>query len=203
MRQRPEVVRRALLGYSTSTPSRSKPSASDLPNSDPPPQDRLGSAEYSGDVLMTDPIQPGDDVPQSAAPSLHNATLNSKGPAHKTPARPTSAAVNRIISTSKPSAKSFPRYQSGDSIDLSKIPTDSEDEDSEHEAAKNRDIPRWSNNPALNQGLLIQETIDPVSDADAVVTPSRTLLPSSARTAPPNYSSPFGESEDCKYHQNC
>jgi hypothetical protein len=85
------------------------------------------------------------------------------GPTHKTPARPAGPTANGIKSTGKPSAKSSPRYQNGDSIDLPEIPTDSEDEDSEDEAAKNFPIPNWANSPALNQGLLIQETMDPVS----------------------------------------
>jgi hypothetical protein len=81
MRQRPEVVRRALLGYSTSTPSRSKPSASDLPNSNPPPHYRPENAEYSVDVSMKplsgstkdgdqeysgQIIQPGDYAPKES-----------------------------------------------------------------------------------------------------------------------------------------
>ncbi|KAH7398135.1 hypothetical protein BKA64DRAFT_643245 [Cadophora sp. MPI-SDFR-AT-0126] len=76
------------------------------------------------------------------------------GPAHSTPARPARAAANGVKSTGLPSAKSSPRYQNGDSIDLPEIPTDSEYEGSENVA-----IPDWVNSPAL----LIQETMDPVS----------------------------------------
>jgi hypothetical protein len=49
------------------------------------------------------------------------------------------------------------------------------------ESAKLTKIPQKEKHDALSP------------NADAVVTPSRTLLPSSARTAPLNYSSPFGE----------
>jgi hypothetical protein len=84
-------------------------------------------------------------------------------PPHKTPARPVGAAVNGVKSNGKPSARSSPRYQNGDSIDLPEIPTDSEDEDSDDEAANNFPVPNWANSPALNQGLILQEGMDPVS----------------------------------------
>lgn len=110
------------------------------------------------------PAHPMDMVQNSKAPiNFAPNPAQLQGPAHKTPARPAGPAPNGVKSTGKPSAKSSPRYQNGDSIDLPEIPTDSEDEDSEDEAARNFPIPNWANSPALNQGLLIQETMDPVS----------------------------------------
>jgi hypothetical protein len=112
----------------------------------------------------TKPAHPMDMAQTSKAPiNFAPNPAQVAGPTHKTPARPAGPAANGGKSTGKPSAKSSPRYQNGDSIDLPEIPTDSEDEDSEDEAARNFPIPNWANSPALNQGLLIQETMDPVS----------------------------------------
>ena len=73
------------------------------------------------------------------------------------PAELAGVPANGAKSTgSKSSAKSSPRYQDGDSIDLPEIPTDLEDEDE-------RVISDWENSPALNRELLKQEKIDPAS----------------------------------------
>jgi hypothetical protein len=83
-------------------------------------------------------------------------------PSHKTPARPAGVAPG-IKSSAKPSAKSSPRYQNGDSIDLPEIQTDSEDEDSDDGGGSNFPVPGWANSPALRAGIIRQETIDPAS----------------------------------------
>lgn len=110
------------------------------------------------------PAHPMDMVQNSKA--VINFAPNptqAAGSSHKTPARPAVTAANGVKSSGKPAVKSSPRYQNGDSIDLPEIPTDSEDEDSDDEAANGFPIPNWANSPALNQGLLIQEGVDPVS----------------------------------------
>jgi hypothetical protein len=110
------------------------------------------------------PAHPMDMAQNSKAPiTFAPNPAQVAGPPYKTPARPAGPAVNGIKSNGKPSARSSPRYQNGDSIDLPEIPTDSEDEDSDDEAANNFPVPHWANSPALNQGLILQEGMDPVS----------------------------------------
>jgi len=109
------------------------------------------------------PAHPMDMAQTSKAP-INFAPNPSQAAAttHKTPARPAGAVMNGAKSAGKPSARSSPRFQNGDSIELPEIPTDSEDEDSDDEAANNFPVPGWANSPALRQGLMIQEGMDPV-----------------------------------------
>ena len=86
---------------------------------------------------------------------------------HKTPARPPqNAAVN------KSAAKSSPRYQNGELIELPEIQTDDEDEDDEdgdgdsHQRGQNQNaggklVAPWADSPALRSALVQQETMDP------------------------------------------
>jgi hypothetical protein len=90
-------------------------------------------------------------------------SAQASGPTHKTPARPAGPTATGGKSTGKPSAKSSPRYQNGDSIDLPEIHTDSEDEDSDDGGASNFPVPGWANSPALRSGLIRQEGIDPAT----------------------------------------
>lgn len=76
------------------------------------------------------------------------------GLSHKTPARPLGAKQP----PPKSAARSSPRYQNGDAIDLPDIDTDDDDEDEDH------DMPMapWANSPALRSALMQQEDIDPM-----------------------------------------
>jgi hypothetical protein len=69
--------------------------------------------------------------------------------------------TNAGKSTSKPSAKSSPRYVNGENIDLPEILTDSEDEDSD--AGADFAVPDWANSPNLAAGIIAQEGRDPAS----------------------------------------
>lgn len=89
-------------------------------------------------------------------------TSQAAGPTHKTPARPAGPAAGGK-STSKRSAKSSPRHQKGDSIILPEIHTDSDSEDSDEGGASNFPIPGWANSPALRNGLIRQEGVDPAT----------------------------------------
>ncbi len=93
-------------------------------------------------------------APIPFAPSSGQANSQS----HKTPAR--SGAVPNIgKSASKSAARSSPRYQNGENIELPEINTDSEDEDAN---AQGDFVPSsWANSPALRNQLTKQETIDP------------------------------------------
>lgn len=93
-------------------------------------------------------------APIPFAPSSSQANTQS----HKTPARP-GAPANGGKSVGKSGAKSSPRYQNGENIELPEINTDSEDDDSD---ADEGFVPLpWVNSPALRSQLAEQETIDP------------------------------------------
>jgi hypothetical protein len=63
---------------------------------------------------------------------------------HKTPAR---------------SAKSSPRFQNGEEVELPEVPTDSEDE--EEGSGSSFAIPGWVNSPYMRTALMDQELVDP------------------------------------------
>ncbi|KFY43064.1 hypothetical protein V494_02116 [Pseudogymnoascus sp. VKM F-4513 (FW-928)] len=106
--------------------------------------------------MQSKPTRPMDMTQTSKAPI--NFAPN---PAHKTPARPLGPGHPNGKSTSKPSAKSSPRYMNGENIDLPEIHTDSEDEDSD--AGGDFAVPDWANSPNLAAGIMAQEGRDPTS----------------------------------------
>lgn len=77
------------------------------------------------------------------------------GLSHKTPVRPPGAKQP----PSKSAARSSPRYQNGEAIDLPDIETDDDDED------EDVDMPMapWANSPALRSALMRQEDMDPMA----------------------------------------
>ncbi|KAL8775577.1 MAG: hypothetical protein Q9209_000073 [Squamulea sp. 1 TL-2023] len=83
---------------------------------------------------------------------------------HKTP--------NQTRLTNQPHAKSSPQYVNGENIQLEDIPTDSDEEDSEHEddkKAKGAMLPSWVRSPILNDLLREQEKS---KDPDSIFGPS-------------------------------
>lgn len=80
------------------------------------------------------------------------------GPSYKTPARPAGTNAGGK-STAKSHAKSSPRYQNGEEINLPEIHTDSEDEDDE--GGTDFAIPDWADSPNLRDQLAAQDSIDP------------------------------------------
>ncbi|OLN88052.1 Inner centromere protein-related protein pic1 [Colletotrichum chlorophyti] len=80
---------------------------------------------------------------------------NPAGPAHKTPARPMGAATTK--SAAKSAARSSPRFQDGEKIELPEIDTDEdEDEDESHFG-----VAAWADSPDLRRALMRQETMNP------------------------------------------
>jgi hypothetical protein len=94
----------------------------------------------------------------SKAPIPFATSSNQGNTQHKTPARP-GQPPHGEKSTAKSAAKSSPRYQNGENIELPEINTDSEDEDSD--AADEFVAMGWTNSPDLRKQLAKQETIDP------------------------------------------
>ncbi|KAK7748804.1 hypothetical protein SLS53_000828 [Cytospora paraplurivora] len=91
--------------------------------------------------------------------SSHHAA----GAVHKTPARPAGGMGTKSAgkSTGKTAARSSPRFQNGESIELPEIQTDDEDgEDAEED--KGLGVASWADTPALRRELMRQETVDPL-----------------------------------------
>ena len=76
---------------------------------------------------------------------------------HKTPARPANAALAK--SAAKSAAKSSPRFQNGDAIELPEIQTDDEDDDDDGHIG----VAPWADSPELRRALSRQETMDPLA----------------------------------------
>lgn len=82
---------------------------------------------------------------------------NPAGPVHKTPARPMGGAHGKSVA--KSAARSSPRFQNGEQIELPEINTDDEDEYSDEEHKEM--FASWTDSPALRRALMEQETMDP------------------------------------------
>lgn len=91
---------------------------------------------------------------------------------HKTPARTAVANASKVHPPPPPkSAKSSPRYQNGEQIDLPEINTDESDSESDSNNDNTPDPSKskkgafadWVDSPALRAGLLAQEAIDPMT----------------------------------------
>ncbi|KAK6193960.1 hypothetical protein LQW54_011923 [Pestalotiopsis sp. IQ-011] len=83
---------------------------------------------------------------------------NPAGPAHKTPARPVGGPSSK--SAAKSAARSSPRFQNGEQIELPEINTDDEDEYSDDE--QKQMFASWTDSPALRRAIMDQETLDPL-----------------------------------------
>lgn len=105
------------------------------------------------------PAHPMDMAQVSKAPiAFASSSSQANAQSHKTPARP-GAPANGGKSAGKSAARSSPRYQNGENIELPEINTDSEDEDDD---ANDDFVPlAWANSPALRSQLAKQESIDP------------------------------------------
>jgi len=96
-------------------------------------------------------------VSKAPIPFASNAS-QATGQSFKTPARP-GAPSHAGKSTAKSGAKSSPRYQNGESIELPEIHTDSEDD--EEDAGKEFVALGWTDSPEIRKQLAIQESMDP------------------------------------------
>jgi hypothetical protein len=129
-------------------------------NAPPPPANLQRATLISQHNLnQSKPAHPMDMTQVSKAPIPFASSSSQAHSQHKTPARP-GQPNGTGKSGVKSAAKSSPRYQNGENIDLPEIMTDSEDEDSE--AEKDFAKPKWTESPDLRRTLFEQETIDPV-----------------------------------------
>jgi hypothetical protein len=105
------------------------------------------------------PAHPMDMAQVSKAP-IPFASISNQANQHKTPGRP-GVPSGPGKSAAKSAAKSSPRYQNGENIDLPEIHTDSEDESSDDGSGKAFQAPNWTNSPDLRKQLAFQEGLDP------------------------------------------
>ncbi|KAI9772792.1 MAG: hypothetical protein M1839_002293 [Geoglossum umbratile] len=115
----------------------------------PPPQGAShgGSSLLKAATTAQHHMQHGKIAHQMEMAKFANAKIpfadNPNAPLHKTPAR---------------SAKSSPRYQNGEEVELPEVPTDSEGEEEEGSSFA---VPGWVNSPFMRTALMNQELIDP------------------------------------------
>lgn len=82
---------------------------------------------------------------------------NPAGPAHKTPGRPGGLPYPQK-SAAKPAARSSPRFQNGESIELPEIQTDDESDEEDDGPGM---VAAWADSPEIKRALMRQETMDP------------------------------------------
>ncbi|KAK4158275.1 hypothetical protein C8A00DRAFT_28781 [Chaetomidium leptoderma] len=111
------------------------------------------TAQHNSHVKAPHPVDMAQ-FSKGAIPFAPNP--NQAGPSHhKTPARPVGGGIPK---SAKPVARSSPRFQNGEAIELPDIQTDDDsDEDDGHIATA-----AWADSPALNAALLAQERLDPM-----------------------------------------
>ncbi|PHH80337.1 hypothetical protein CDD80_1976 [Ophiocordyceps camponoti-rufipedis] len=109
------------------------------------------TSQHHGQAKAAHPL----DMAQISKGGIPFAPNNSL--AYKTPARPGANAV--IKSAVKSAARSSPRFQNGESIELPEIQTDDEDEDDDE--ANGMNVAAWADSPDLRRALMRQETMDP------------------------------------------
>lgn len=106
------------------------------------------TAQHNSHVKAAHPL----DMAQLSKGAIPFAPSNP----HKTPARPAGAGAPK---SAKSAARSSPRFQNGETIELPDIQTDDEsDEDDGHVGT----IAAWADSPALKAALLAQERVDPM-----------------------------------------
>ncbi|UNI21723.1 hypothetical protein JDV02_007683 [Purpureocillium takamizusanense] len=110
------------------------------------------TAQHNSHVKAAHPLDMAQ-ISKGAIPFAPNP--NPAGGAYKTPARP--AAPHGAKSSAKP-ARSSPRFQNGESIELPEIQTDDEDEDEDESHGM---VAAWADSPDLRRALMHQETLDP------------------------------------------
>ncbi|CAL8581784.1 hypothetical protein XPA_007468 [Xanthoria parietina] len=136
-------------GYSHAKPT--------IPNNPYQPQ-----YQHSGQIQR--PGQAPDMAKYANGRIVFAENTNAAHPPHKTP--------NHSRLTNQPLAKSSPQYVNGENIQLEDIPTDSDEDDSDHEddkKAKGAMLPSWVQSPILNNLLREQEKN---KDPDSIFGPS-------------------------------
>ncbi|KAH8597114.1 hypothetical protein B0O99DRAFT_508595 [Bisporella sp. PMI_857] len=126
-------------------------------NAPPPGSLQRATLIQQHNMNQSKPAHPLDMAQVSKAPIPFASSSNYGNPQHKTPARPINAQHGG--KSSKSTAKSSPRYQNGENIELPEINTDSEDEDDDDEPQFPTQA--WTNSPDLRKQLARQEEIDP------------------------------------------
>lgn len=128
-----------------------------------PPASHVGASLHKATLQHLHQSKPSHpmDMAQTSKAAISFATSSiqpSAGSSYKTPARPAGTNAGNK-STAKSQARSSPRYQNGEDINLPEIHTDSEDEDDQ--GGDDFAVPDWADSPALRDQLAAQDSIDP------------------------------------------
>ncbi|KAG9249245.1 hypothetical protein BJ878DRAFT_410768 [Calycina marina] len=110
-------------------------------------------------AAMLNQLKPGNPLDMSVrsnAPIPFASNSNQGNAQHKTPARPNPQHGGK---SAKSAAKSSPRYQNGENIELPDINTDSEDDDDDDEPKF--PVKGWTNSPNIRDALMNQEGLNP------------------------------------------
>ncbi|KAL9630606.1 MAG: hypothetical protein Q9204_004635 [Flavoplaca sp. TL-2023a] len=120
--------------------------------------------QYQHSSQMQRPGQAPDMAKYANGRIVFAENTNAAHPPHRTP--------NQSRPTNQPLAKPSPQYVNGENIQLEDIPTDSDEDDSDHEddkKAKGAMLPSWVQSPILNNLLREQEKS---KDPDSIFGPS-------------------------------
>lgn len=113
------------------------------------------TAQHQSQAKVARPLDMAQ-LSKGAIPFAPNPNQHA-GPSHhyKTPSRPVGGAIPK---SAKTVARSSPRFQNGEAIELPDIQTDDDSD------ADDGDIPMapWANSPALQAALMAQEQVDPM-----------------------------------------
>lgn len=114
------------------------------------------SSQHASQMRAAHPLELAQ-ISKGAIP--FQPTSNAAGSAHKTPARPGLAAgAKSTVKSAKSVARSSPRFQNGEAIELPEIQTDDDSEDGESHGVT---VAPWADSPDLRRALVRQETMDP------------------------------------------
>lgn len=156
------------------------------------------TGQHNSHVKTAHPL----DMAQVSKSTIPFAPSSHAGPS-KTPARPTGIAATK--STAKSAARSSPRFQNGDSIELPEINTDDEDEDEDDDDDDKGIVADWADSPNLRRALVEQENKNPFEvfgapaplNMEEVFARSKDRFPKfRARTSSANWSGPDGLTEE-------
>ncbi|POS83069.1 hypothetical protein EPUL_003961, partial [Erysiphe pulchra] len=132
-------------------------------NNVPPSNLQRSTLISQHNLIQSKPTHPLDMVQLAKGP-IPFASISSQGnsQSQKTPAHTIAPKINgksNARTMIKTTAKSSPKYQNGENIDLPEIHTDSDDDDSDDQPIGVR--PGWTDTPEIQKQLEYQEVIDP------------------------------------------
>ncbi|KAL2137234.1 hypothetical protein VTI74DRAFT_6445 [Chaetomium olivicolor] len=116
------------------------------------------TAQHNSHIKAGHPLDMAK-ISKGTIPFAPNPNHQAGGSSHRTPARPVGGAMPK---SAKSAARSSPRVQNGELIELPDIQTDDDSDEDDGHVAGGGVAPAWTNSPALRDGIIRQEQIDPM-----------------------------------------